>query len=212
MSGESSRGSRNPPGPPASELGDTGRVRSRDKILEATRAVIGESGFHGVSIAAVAKRAGVSRQTIYSIFGTREELVSQAVTDRLTALAGAFTELLESAETACELFVELMVQARTLVLGDPLLRVLTLSGTANPIFDPGAAERAHAYSVTLLSPATTRFPELTGRVDFLADIGVHMGWSILCLDRQEARSDDDLREFVTAWIAPLLESLSEVPR
>lgn len=169
--------------------------------------MIGDSGFDGVSIAAVSKRAGVSRQTVYSIFGSREELVSQAVTDRLTTLIGAFSELLDSADTPLELFVEMMVWARVHVLGDPLLRVLTLSGTANPIFDPGAADRAHEYSVSLLAPAAERFPELEGRIDFLADVAVHVGWSVLCLDRPEARSDDQLREFVTAWIAPLLESL-----
>lgn len=186
-------------------------MRSRESILEATREVVGEAGFDGVSIAAVAKRAGVSRQTVYSIFGTREDLVSQTVTDRLTTLVGAFTELLDSAATPLELFVEMMVEARAHVLGDPLLRVLTLSGTANPIFDPGAAERAREYSVALLSPAADRFPELEGRIDFFADVAVHLGWSILCLDRPEVRSDARLREFVSAWLAPLMESLVASP-
>lgn len=170
--------------------------------------MIGESGFDGVSIAGVAKRAGVSRQTIYSIFGTREELVSQAVTDRLTTLNGAFIELLDSAASPLELFVEMMVRARQHVLGDPMLRVLALSGSANPIFDPGAADRARRYSTAMLSPAAARFPELDGRIDFLADLAVHMGWSILCLDSPESRSDEHLREFVSAWMAPVLESLS----
>src|SRR5699024_569464 len=78
---------------------DNGRVRSREIILEATRAQIGASGFDGVSIAGVAKRAGVSRQTVYSIFDTREDLVSQTVTDRLTQLIGSFEQLLASSET-----------------------------------------------------------------------------------------------------------------
>lgn len=179
-------------------------VRSRDTILEATRSVIGEVGFDGVNIAAVAKRAGVSRQTVYSIFGTREDLVSQAVSDRLTTLNGAFTDLLESAATPLELLVEIIVQARHRILGDPMLRVLTLSGSGNPVFDPGAAERALAYCVGLLAPAVDRFPELSGRVEFLADIGVHVGWSVLCLDDPDSRSDADLREFLTAWLAPLV--------
>ena len=118
--------------------------------------MIGETGFHGVTIAGVAKRAGVSRQTVYSIFGSREDLVSQTVTDRLTTLSGAFTDLLESVGSPLELLVEIVVQARRRILGDPLLRVLTLSGTANPIFDPGAAERARAYCVALLAPAARR--------------------------------------------------------
>ena len=193
------------PGPAAGILGI---VRSRDAVLEATRNIIGEAGFRGVNIAAVAKRAGVSRQTVYSIFGSREELVSQAVSDRLTTLVGAFTDLLASVASPLELLVEIMVEARRRILGDPLLRVLTLSGTGNPIFDPGAAARAQEYCVTLLTPAVERFPELSGRVDFLADIGVHVGWSVLCLDDQASRSDADLREFLTAWLAPVLRPLA----
>ena len=181
-------------------------MRSREIILEATRDQIGASGFEGVSIAGVAKRAGVSRQTVYSIFGTREDLVSQAVTDRLSTLVGAFGELLESADSPLELFVEMIVEARTQVLGDPMLRYLTLSGTANPIFDPGATDRALEYSATLLAPAAERFPQLTGRIDELSDLAVHVGRSVLCLDRPENRSDDELRRFVTTWMAPVLES------
>lgn len=183
-------------------------MRSRDIILEATRAQIGASGFEGVSIAGVAKRAGVSRQTVYSIFGTREELVSQAVTDRLTQLLGAFEQLLASADSLLELFVELIIEARALVLGDPLLRTLTLSGSSNPVFDPGAADRALEYSSALLSPAVDRFPELAGRVERVAELAVHVGWSVLCLDRPESRPDDALRAVLTEWFAPTLAALT----
>lgn len=181
-------------------------VRSRDTILEATRDVIGRAGFGGVTIAAVAKQAGVSRQTVYSIFGTREGLVSQAVSERLTILTGAFTDVLGTATTPLELIVEIVVQARHRILDDPLLRALTLGGRSNPIFDPGAAERAHEYAVALLGPAAERFPQLVGRLELVAEVGVHVGWSVLCLDSPDSRSDDDLRAFLTTWLAPLLET------
>ena len=41
----------------------------RQQLLDATKAVVGEQGFHGVSIDAVAKRAGVSRPIVYGHFG-----------------------------------------------------------------------------------------------------------------------------------------------
>jgi AcrR family transcriptional regulator len=41
----------------------------REQLLDATKAVVGEQGFHDVSIDAVAKRAGVSRPIVYSHFG-----------------------------------------------------------------------------------------------------------------------------------------------
>lgn len=179
-------------------------VRSRTQILNATREVIGEAGFDGVTIAAVAKHAEVSRQTIYTNFGTREDLVSQAITERLTELVGAISDLVDDAATPLDLLVEVVVASREHIIGDPLLRVLTLSGNSNPIFDAGAAERAHQYVASLLVPATERFPELAGRLDLLADIGVHVGWSVLCLDRPDARTDDQLRQFLRTWLGPTL--------
>ncbi|MET3861339.1 AcrR family transcriptional regulator [Dietzia sp. 2505] len=185
-----------------------GGVRSRDSILDATRAVIGEVGFDGVNIAVVAKRAGVSRQTVYSIFGTREELIGEAVTERLTALLGAYESVLDSADSLLEVLVEIVIESRRRILGDPLMRALTLSGEGNPIHHPGAVDRSLEYTAHLLRPAVERFPEFADRIDFLADVGVHIGWSVMVLDDPDSRSDADLREFLTAWLAPLLQPTS----
>lgn len=40
----------------------------REQILDATRAIVAERGFHGVSIDAVAKRAGITRPVVYDHF------------------------------------------------------------------------------------------------------------------------------------------------
>lgn len=171
--------------------------------------MIGDAGFDGVTIAAVAKRAGVSRQTVYSIFGTREDLVSQAISERLTSLFGAVSDLHSSADTPLDLLVEIVVVMRGHVLNDPLLRVLTLAGGSNPIFDPGAAERARRYAKSLLVPAAEEFPQLAPHLELIADVGVHVGWSVLCLDDPGARPDTDLRAFLITWLGPLVSSLLE---
>ncbi len=193
------------PGPVAA-TGIMGGVRSRENILDATRRVIGEVGFEGVNIAVVAKRAGVSRQTVYSIFGTREELVSEAITHQLSALLGTYESLIDSADSLLELLVEMVVVSRQRILGDPLLRALTLSGEGNPIHHPGAIDRSLGYTAQLLRPAVERFPEYADRIDFLADVGVHIGWSVIVLDPPDSRSDAELRSFLTAWLAPLFTS------
>lgn len=184
-------------------------MRSRDSVLEATREVIGRAGFGGVTIAAVAKQANVSRQTVYSIFGSRDELVSQAVADRLTMLTGVFADLLESSDSPLDLIVGVAVEGRNRILGDPLLRVLALGGGAEPMFDPGAAARTHEYCMALIAPAVERFPELAGRLGLVADVGMHVGWSVLCLDSPDARSDHDLRAFLTTWLAPLMQTFTK---
>ena len=40
-----------------------------EQLLDTTKALVGEQGFHGLSIEAVAKRAGVSRPIVYGHFG-----------------------------------------------------------------------------------------------------------------------------------------------
>jgi AcrR family transcriptional regulator len=50
--------------------------RSRAALLDATRALIEERGFDGLTMAAIAERAGVTRRAAYLHFATRAELVT----------------------------------------------------------------------------------------------------------------------------------------
>lgn len=60
---------------------NSGRARqaaaTRRAILDATRRVIVDKGYAGTTMAAVAREAGVSVETIYKRFGTKRELVQQ---------------------------------------------------------------------------------------------------------------------------------------
>jgi AcrR family transcriptional regulator len=51
------------------------RQRTRAQLLEATREVIREKGFHAVSMQEVATRVGMSRGAIYGNFRNREDLI-----------------------------------------------------------------------------------------------------------------------------------------
>lgn len=57
--------------------------RSRRAILDASIALIGEVGFDKVSIEAIARRAGVGKQTIYRWWPSKGAVVLEAATDRL---------------------------------------------------------------------------------------------------------------------------------
>lgn len=55
---------------------------TRRKILRAAHEEFGEKGYHGATIASIAKRAGVAGQTVYFVFHTKSALIS-AVIDTL---------------------------------------------------------------------------------------------------------------------------------
>jgi AcrR family transcriptional regulator len=54
------------------------RARTRRKLLEATLAVIGEGGLHGLSLDAVAKRVGVTKGAIYDNFESKDAMIVAA--------------------------------------------------------------------------------------------------------------------------------------
>jgi AcrR family transcriptional regulator len=60
------------------------RAAARGAIVEATLRLVGERGFQGATIDAIAAHAGVGRNTIYRRWSTKEELIADALRE-LTA-------------------------------------------------------------------------------------------------------------------------------
>ncbi len=58
----------------------------RSQLLDVTKAIVGEAGFHAVSIEAVARRAGITRPVVYGHFGDLPALL-EAMIDRESARA-----------------------------------------------------------------------------------------------------------------------------
>ncbi|TQE18533.1 TetR/AcrR family transcriptional regulator [Streptomyces ipomoeae] len=67
--------------------------RNRDRILAAARRLYATEGL-GVSMASVAREAGVGKTTLGRRFATREELVNAVFADRMDAYADAVAEAL----------------------------------------------------------------------------------------------------------------------
>lgn len=53
--------------------------RRREQLLDVTKAIVGERGFHAVSIEAVARRAGITRPVVYNHFEDLAELLEAMV-------------------------------------------------------------------------------------------------------------------------------------
>ncbi len=132
----------------ATETAGTGlraasRMLVRDSILDAVGTALAEDSWRDVTMAAIAGRAGVSRQTLYNAFGGRDEL-AQAY---LLREAGRFIAAIEDAvaagapdprlalRSAAELFLSLasshpMVRALSTQEGEELVALATVRGGA----------------------------------------------------------------------------------
>lgn len=62
------------------------RIERHRRIADAVRALVAEQGLR-LSMEAVAARAGCSKQTLYTNYGNKQELVRRVIIDRLEATA-----------------------------------------------------------------------------------------------------------------------------
>lgn len=181
-------------------------ARSREAVIRATLELIEGEGFSAVNVSSVAAAAGVSRQTVYSIFGSREELVSQAVISVVAETLDAVTAAAEATDTACGYAVELIVAARRELLGRPVLLALLRAERQNPLFDEGMMSRALPLAAARLAPLAVRDPALADPDEFasIVELITRLGMSVAVFDSERIRDDDELRRSLTRWLMPLL--------
>jgi len=84
------------PGPTAQPYRAAVRSMLRDRLLDAAEAAFADDGWRKLTMAKVADRAGVSRQTVYNEFGTKHALAEQLVLREL----GVFLDVVAQRFTA----------------------------------------------------------------------------------------------------------------
>src|SRR5436309_15969064 len=66
----------------------------REQLLDVTKQLVGEQGFHGVSIEAIARRAGITRPVVYGHFKDLDELLEAMLEREGSRALGQLAEVL----------------------------------------------------------------------------------------------------------------------
>jgi AcrR family transcriptional regulator len=145
--------------------------RSRRAILDATVSLVGELGYDRVSIEAIAKRAGVGKQTIYRWWASKGAVVLEALNDRLATVVDFpdTGDIVEDLRTQMRGVTQLF---GTTDVG-PLYQGLLAAAQSDP-----ALSRAHLEQV--IKPATVAGHERIARAQ----------------ERGEMRADADRQEMI----------------
>lgn len=61
-------------------------IRTEERILEATRELLGEAGLDGTTLKAICDRAGVRAGSFYNLFESKEDAVMRVVKDAIRAV------------------------------------------------------------------------------------------------------------------------------
>lgn len=175
---------------------------TRRRLIEAALDSFGERGWHGVTVAGIAERAGVSRGAAQHHFPTREDLVVAAVDllgelqiDELRAQAAD----LPTGASRIERVVEMVLNLYTGPLFRAALQLWSVASTDDALRDvlvpleAKVGREAHRVTVELLGVDESR-PGVRELVQATLDLGRGLGLANLLTDDARRR-----RQIVREW-------------
>ncbi|MGK2901332.1 MAG: TetR/AcrR family transcriptional regulator [Mycobacterium sp.] len=182
---------------------------ARENILDAALIELERHGFRKVALDDVARRAGVSRTTIYRRFANRDELVGAVIERENMALFADIAAELKQATPQSNHYVEAFTLSimrfrrhrvlNQMIVDDPALTqemlhrhygaaVDRMAAALRVIFPDGFAERIGAPAVNDLADTILRYAAMV----------------LLLPSVQPLQTADDVREFATRHFLPSL--------
>jgi AcrR family transcriptional regulator len=188
--------------PPAVDHRRATAERNAAAILDATERLLARNA--GLSMAAVAAEAGVSRPTVYAHYGTMAELIEAAVTRAIDATLTALHDARPEEGPAPEALDRAIVASWRRLSG-----LEALAGAAAEHLDPGRLQRAHHPLMARLHALVERGQrEGAFRSDLPADWLVTVFYALVHAADESARSRRRPRtealELLTATVHTLI--------
>ncbi|MFN3538045.1 MAG: TetR/AcrR family transcriptional regulator, partial [Brevundimonas sp.] len=107
------------------------KARSRTQILDAADAAFRQVGLDGVSMEEIAASAGLTRKTVYNLFGSKEEIALSLIA-RAEAAESGYRERIAANEDALALIEMVLIDSAGWCLANPALARLALSPSQRP--------------------------------------------------------------------------------
>ncbi|MBH0777855.1 TetR/AcrR family transcriptional regulator [Nocardia bovistercoris] len=176
----------------------------RSEIIDAASRCLVRLGLERTSIAAISREAGVSRQTVYNHFASREEIVDAAIERAATEASTRILARARGNETAAGFVVDLCMGAveefRRNPAISPMLSVLGDPGTRSRVLTPPVIAQAREF----LRPLIDYLPERAPYLDEMTETYLRFELSLLTLDSDITRSPEALRGYLHRVLVPAL--------
>jgi AcrR family transcriptional regulator len=179
-------------------------LEPRARIIAATSRCLARSGLERTSISAIAREAGMSRQTIYNHFETKQEIIEEALE---TAASTAAERILAAAKTntsAAGFVVELCMSSLEEYSRNPAISpvIPLIHGEAarQSVLAPHGLAVARHFVEPVLSYVPDRAPDL----DEMTETLLRFVLSLLTLESNITRSPDALRRYLHRVLVPAM--------
>lgn len=109
--------------------------RSRSLILDAADAAFRELGFANTSVEEIARRAGLTRKTVYNLFSSKEEIALRLIA-RVEADDGLYRARMAANEDVLGLLENVLLDSAGWCLANPSIARLALAPAERPLLEP----------------------------------------------------------------------------
>ncbi len=181
-------------------------AEARDRIISAAMRCVDRYGITKTGLSDVAAELGVTRQTVYRLYASTDDLliaVAQASVesylDRLAAHVAGLTDPAAAVVEGIAFTVEQLPREK--IIGPVLM-----SSHADAALRGVTSEQAILFARAMLARMDVDWADAgfdDRSMDGLAEFGLRMLQSLV-LDPRQERSSQDLREFLTRWLAPAI--------
>lgn len=109
--------------------------RSRLLILDAADAAFREQGFAATSVEEIARRAGLTRKTVYNLFATKDDIAAQLIA-RVEASDAPYRDRMAAGDDVFFLLESVFLDSARWCLANPALARLALAPAERPSLEP----------------------------------------------------------------------------
>lgn len=175
---------------------------ARQRLLEAAARCIGREGSAATSVAAVAAEAGVSRQTVYRYFASRDELTGRALRAAAEGLRAKLDRSIAELAEPADMIVETLVLGLAEVRSDPVLRALSDSSRLDGSLLARITQPVGiAWVRESLAPAIAAAGWSEAEADARLELILRMFLSLI-VSPSPARAPEELRAFLHRHLVP----------
>lgn len=109
--------------------------RSRLQILDAANSAFRELGFDGTSMEEIARRADLTRKTVYNLFGSKED-IAWGLIARAEAVDAGYRARIAANQDAIEIVEKVLLDSAGWCLQNPELARIALAPSRRPALEP----------------------------------------------------------------------------
>lgn len=157
------------------------RAMRQKQIIDAAMSLALESGAPAITVAAVAKRAGISRSLMYEYFSSSADLIADLVLEELSYYQERLVTAVRGVEDPFEYIEHWIAETLQYVADGRHLLVKSLNSVATPDFRRDEISQGHRNMMTTISKPLQEI--------FISDLGIAISYLQGTIDSAAKRID-----------------------